>query len=107
LEAVKLQRAHWEATKGKPTNAFMKDAGRKAAATRAEKGIGRAILMACENEARAYGFRRIELMATLPGVPLYKTCGYRGTETFDLELSDGLKLELLPMRKELAQDHVS
>jgi hypothetical protein len=41
LDAIKLQRAHWEATKGKPTNAFMKDAGRKAAATRAEKGIGR------------------------------------------------------------------
>src|SRR5438034_1847315 len=34
----------------------------------ARTGIGRAILFACEGEARAYGFRSMELMATLPGV---------------------------------------
>ena len=38
--ALKLQREHWQKMKGKPTNAFMKDAGKKAAATRAARGIG-------------------------------------------------------------------
>jgi hypothetical protein len=50
--AVKLQRAHWESVKGKPTNAYMKDAGRKAAATRAAKGIGR------DNALKAVATRR-------------------------------------------------
>src|SRR5258706_8026318 len=41
LDAIKLQRAHWEATKGKPTNAFMKDPGRNARPTRAKNGTDR------------------------------------------------------------------
>jgi hypothetical protein len=45
LEALKLQRAFWQTTKGKRTNAYMKDAGRKAAETRAAKGIGRAMAL--------------------------------------------------------------
>ena len=65
----------------------------------ARKGIGRAILLACEDEARAYGFRSVELMATLPGLPLYKACGYEGDESIEIELLGGVKLELLPMRK--------
>ena len=40
VKALKLQRPHWQTTKGVQTNAFMKDAGKKAAATRALKGIG-------------------------------------------------------------------
>src|SRR5215470_4403791 len=36
----------------------------------ARKGIGSAILSACENEARSMGFRKAEMMSTLPGVPL-------------------------------------
>ena len=43
----------------------------------ARRGIGRAILEAAEAEARAAGFRRIELHALLPGVPLYRACGLR------------------------------
>lgn len=71
----------------------------------ARKGIGRAILLACENEARAYGFRSAELMSTLPGIQLYEACGYQGEERFELELVDGVRLELLPMRKNLAEPH--
>jgi len=67
----------------------------------ARKGIGRAILLACEDEARAYGFQSVELMATLPGIPFYKTCGYEGIAVVELELRDGVILELLPMRKSL------
>ena len=66
----------------------------------ARKGIARAILARCEDEARAHGFRALELMATLPGIEFYKSCGFSERGAFDLDLS-GVKLELIPMRKEL------
>jgi hypothetical protein len=37
MEALKLQRTYWQSIKGKHTNAYMKDAGRKAAVTRARR----------------------------------------------------------------------
>ena len=67
----------------------------------ARKGIGRAILARCEDEARAYGFRELELMATLPGVEFYKSCGFSERGTFDLDLPEGVKLEFVPMHKDI------
>ena len=40
------------------------------------RGVGRCILARCEAAARAAGFRRAEMMATLAGEPLYRACGY-------------------------------
>lgn len=65
------------------------------------KGIARAILSRCESEARAHGFKFLELMATLPGVPLYQACGFEGSRQIDYEMQDGVTLELVPMRKRL------
>lgn len=42
----------------------------------ARRGVGRALLQACEDRAAAAGFRHFQLMATLPGVPLYAAHGY-------------------------------
>jgi GNAT superfamily N-acetyltransferase len=67
----------------------------------ARKGIARAILSRCETEARAHGFRALELMATLPGIAFYESCGFAKIGNYDLELTAGVKLELVPMRKEL------
>lgn len=67
----------------------------------ARKGIARAILSRCESEARDHGFRALELMATLPGVEFYKSCGFTVAGAFDLDLTADVKLELVPMRKEL------
>ena len=67
----------------------------------ARKGIARAILTRCEDEARAQGFRGLELMSTLPGIEFYKSCGFVPAGDFNLDLKDGVKLELVPMRKEL------
>ena len=67
----------------------------------ARKGIARAILSRCEDEARAQGFRALELMATLPGIEFYKSCGFIDTGNFDLDLTETVILELVPMRKEL------
>ncbi|HKG59845.1 MAG TPA: GNAT family N-acetyltransferase [Pyrinomonadaceae bacterium] len=67
----------------------------------ARKGIARAILSRCEDEARAHGFRALELLATLPGIEFYKSCGFVETGNLDLNLTDSIKLEFVPMRKEL------
>jgi GNAT superfamily N-acetyltransferase len=67
----------------------------------ARKGIARTILAACETEAKAAGFQSLELMSTLPGIKLYKACGYAGEERVELEVGEGLTIGLLPMRKEL------
>lgn len=69
----------------------------------ARKGIAQAILARCESEAVAHGFHAIELMATLPGVTFYQACGYAEQGTYDLELIADVKLELVPMRKELGR----
>jgi GNAT superfamily N-acetyltransferase len=67
----------------------------------ARKGVARAILSQCEQEAKAHGFAALELMATLPGIKFYEANGYSPTGDFDLELADGVKLEFVLMRKEL------
>jgi GNAT superfamily N-acetyltransferase len=64
------------------------------------KGVGRLILSLCEEAARAEGFGRAELMATMAGEPLYRACGYEPLE----EVTDdrgGVAVPLLRMRKEL------
>ena len=67
----------------------------------ARRGIGRAILAACEEEARQAGFRTLELMATLPGLPLYQACGYTVEESAEIVLPDGVRLGAARMRKVL------
>lgn len=67
----------------------------------ARKGIGRAILSACEGDARAHGFRSLELMATLPGLKLYKACGYEGDERVEYEMGGGVSIGFVPMKKDL------
>ncbi len=67
----------------------------------ARKGIARALLNHCETEARAEGFKALELMSTMPGIEFYKSCGFIETGDFDLQLTEEVKLELVPMRKDL------
>jgi GNAT superfamily N-acetyltransferase len=55
----------------------------------ARRGIGRAILEACERAARSEGFQSLVLMATLPGEPLYRAFGFREVERLDIQLPDG------------------
>jgi GNAT superfamily N-acetyltransferase len=65
----------------------------------ARRGIGRMIIDRAEAEAAAAGFSMCELMATLPGVPLYRACGYEPLETVEIELPDGMRLECLRMSR--------
>lgn len=59
---------------------------------RTRRGLGRAILEAAEAAARAEGFRRLDLMATLPGVPLYRTFGFHEVERVQIMMPDGITL---------------
>ena len=67
----------------------------------ARKGIGRALLEKCETEARNNGFSSTALVATLPGVRLYRLFGYVGDKTVDYPLPNGLSIAFVPMTKSL------
>jgi GNAT superfamily N-acetyltransferase len=67
----------------------------------ARRGLGRWILEASEEEARSASFGRAELMATLPGAPLYRACGYETMEETTLLLGDGVRLPAARMEKRL------
>lgn len=64
------------------------------------KGVGRLILALCEEAARAEGFGKTELMATMAGEPLYRACGYVQVEKI-MDDRGGVAVPLLRMRKEL------
>ena len=69
--------------------------------TAARRGIGTALLEHCEAEARRRGFRRVEMMATLPGVRLYEARGYVPGGRIQYPLASGLSIEFVPMSKSL------
>jgi GNAT superfamily N-acetyltransferase len=89
-------------------DAALLDPARDAARVRAmythpafvRRGVGRLILALCEEAARAEGFSRAELVATLAGEPLYAACGYRPTERF-ADDRGGVAVPLVGMSKHL------
>ena len=74
-------------------------------ADRTRRGLGRRIIAASEDAARRMGFRRMDLVATLPGIPLYLAAGYLPTaEVEDVVLADGVPLPCQPMTRPLGGD---
>jgi GNAT superfamily N-acetyltransferase len=69
----------------------------------ARRGVGSAILERCEDEARRQGFRRAEMMATLPGKRLYEARGYVGSEKLQYPVGPGVTIEFVPMSKSLTR----
>jgi GNAT superfamily N-acetyltransferase len=65
------------------------------------RGLGRALLVACERAARAEGFRSLVLMATLPGVPLYRSYCFREVSRTHVPLPGGVLLDGLSMELKL------
>ena len=65
------------------------------------KGVGRMVLDACEDAARAEGFASVEMAATMGGVPLYRACGYHDIEPFEAVTSTGYRVPLIRMGKAL------
>jgi GNAT superfamily N-acetyltransferase len=69
----------------------------------ARRGIGTRILEACEVAATAEGFTCFELVATLPGEPMYRARGFVPEDTFDVPLENGVKLPVVRMTKTTAK----
>lgn len=67
--------------------------------SQARRGLGELLLERCEQEARARGFTRFELMATLSGERLYRRFGYEAGESVAYDLGDGLTIDFVPMSK--------
>jgi GNAT superfamily N-acetyltransferase len=65
----------------------------------ARRGIGAMILEACESAAVAAGFMRLEMGATLTGVPFYLAKGYRAVGDLAVALPDGETLPIVRMEK--------
>ena len=65
------------------------------------RGLGRRILEAAKQAARAEGFSRMILVATLPGVPLYEAYGFRALEEADVTTPDGVVLPCVVMDKRI------
>lgn len=65
------------------------------------RGIGRMVLGLCEAAARAHGFTRAEMMATLAGEPLYRACGYVPIEHVQSHPATGISVPLIRMGKPL------
>jgi GNAT superfamily N-acetyltransferase len=65
----------------------------------ARRGIGRSILMACEDAAMKASFQKAELVATLAGEPLYASCGYAVAERYEAPMSGNLNLPVVRMTK--------
>jgi GNAT superfamily N-acetyltransferase len=67
----------------------------------ARRGIGTLILEACEQAARAAGFTRLEMGATLSGVAFYGAKGYAAQENLQVPLANGEMLPIVRMSKEI------
>lgn len=62
----------------------------------ARKGLGSMMLSHCEEAARRAGFGKVEMGATLTGVPLYLLKGYQPEELMHIPLPNG---EALPVQR--------
>jgi GNAT superfamily N-acetyltransferase len=67
----------------------------------ARRGIGSMILEACERAALAAGFTRLEMGATLTGIPFYRAKGYVDLEDLEVPLANGESLPIVRMEKRL------
>ena len=66
----------------------------------ARRGVGGMILQACEDAARAAGFTRFEMGATLTGAKLFGVKGYVAVKPISIPLSNGESLPVLHMEKQ-------
>ena len=68
----------------------------------ARRGIGSLILEACENAATEAGFTKLEMGATLSGVAFYRAKGYSEIENQEVALSNGERLPIVRMAKQVS-----
>jgi GNAT superfamily N-acetyltransferase len=69
----------------------------------ARRGIGTLILETCERAAASEGFTRLEMGATLTGVPFYRAKGYTALEELMVALPGGESLPIVRMGKPISR----
>jgi GNAT superfamily N-acetyltransferase len=67
----------------------------------ARLGIARRMMIQCAQAAWTAGFRRLELMATLPGVPLYTAFGFASNGEVVETTPEGVEIPLVRMSRAL------
>ena len=65
----------------------------------ARKGLGRRLFAACSQAAWSAGFRKLELMATRPGEPLYTALGFTIVERVTVTLPGGVDVPFARMQR--------
>jgi len=65
----------------------------------ARRGIARSIMICCEQAIVAAGFRKVEIVATLAGLPLYASFGYAADQPYQIPMPGGLELPVARMTK--------
>jgi N-acetylglutamate synthase-like GNAT family acetyltransferase len=70
-------------------------------------GVGSIILNDCENAARAAGFTRFEMGATLTGEKFFRQRGYVAQKRIDLQLENGIIFPIVHMVKADLSGHSS
>ncbi|HSQ80263.1 MAG TPA: GNAT family N-acetyltransferase, partial [Casimicrobiaceae bacterium] len=73
----------------------------------ARRGLGRMLMDQCLREARAAGFRSLELVSTLPGEPLYAASGFAVIERFELSLPGPIEVPVARMSRPITEDAFS
>ncbi len=69
----------------------------------ARQGIGALLMQACATAAFDAGYRRLELMATLPGVPLYSAFGFAPLVEVVETAPNGVRIPFVRMGRALTQ----
>ncbi|MES2374769.1 MAG: GNAT family N-acetyltransferase [Bacteroidota bacterium] len=67
----------------------------------ARMGIGKRLLEKCEMEAQSFGFKSLELVATLSGEKLYSSNGYVPLKSYEVDLGNGITNKVVAMYKTL------
>ena len=68
------------------------------------RGLARQLYDTCASAAVQAGFRELELMATLPGEPLYVALGFSALERVSVPIAAGVELPLVRMRRRIGGD---
>ena len=68
------------------------------------RGLAKRLYAECERAALAAGFRRFELMATLPGEPLYLALGFSVVERVVLTVA-GVEVQFARMMRDIGPPH--
>lgn len=64
----------------------------------ARHGLGRQLMAACIDASKQAGFGSLQLVATLPGEPLYLASGFVVVERFSLDLPGAIQVPVSRMR---------